>query len=552
MNENIPYDTAKIGSEVNNGQRKNPPPERLQLEALLQFEKLVSEISSVYANLPPTEVDKTIEYGLQRIGKFLGADRCNLALFSEQQRSVHILHSWSDSGIDPLPNFLIESNDSLFPWAVSRLKRGKIVQCSRPEELPAEAKVDKETLNRLGTKSTLTVPIAIGGPVIGFLAVDTVRTHRAWPEELIQRLRLLGEIFANAVVRKQKELEIQNAFQEIKKLKDQLEADCTYLREEIDFEHNAHNMIGQSDPLRHVFLKIEQIAPTDITVLILGETGTGKELVARALHSASHRKERPMVKVNCAALPANLIENELFGHEKGAFTNAQARQVGRFELADGNTLFLDEIGELPLEAQSKLLRVLQEGEFERLGSSRTIKVDVRIIAATNRNLEEEVKRGRFRQDLWYRLNVFPITVPPLRQRKEDIPLLVNGLVNKFSRKLGKTITRIPIDVMNILQGYHWPGNVRELENIIERAAVNTQGVSLELMDTLTPASPPVTVKTFHTTLEETERNHIVQVLEETNWRISGPNGAALILGLNQSTLRYRMRKLGIQIKKSIH
>ena len=253
-----------------------------------------------------------------------------------------------------------------------------------------------------------------------------------------------------------------------------------------------------------------------------------------------------MVKVNCAALPANLIESELFGHEKGAFTSAQARHVGRFELADGGTIFLDEIGELPLESQAKLLRVLQESEFERVGSSKTIKVDVRIIAATNRNLEEEVKKGRFRQDLWYRLNVFPITMPPLRERKEDIPLLVNWFVNKIGRKMGKTITRIPSNTMKVLQDYHWPGNVRELENVIERAAINTPGPSLQLLDNFDTSQGAGVTTAPVSTLEEAERNHIVQVLEETKWRVEGPKGAALILGLNPSTLHFRMRKLGIQ------
>lgn len=249
-------------------------------------------------------------------------------------------------------------------------------------------------------------------------------------------------------------------------------------------------------------------------------------------------------------LPSSLVESELFGHEKGAFTSAQTRHVGRFELADGNTLFLDEIGELPLESQAKLLRVLQEGEFERLGSSQTIKVDVRIIAATNRILPEEVKKGRFRQDLWYRLNVYPITLPPLRERREDIPLLAKWLVNKFNRKMGRAINRIPAKVMNSLQAYHWPGNIRELENVIERAVINTQGPTLQLLDNLDPPLAGNMIKSPIATLEEVERQHIVQALEETKWRINGPKGAALLLGINPSTLRSRMRKLGIQVHKS--
>jgi chemotaxis protein methyltransferase CheR len=289
---------------------------------------------------------------------------------------------------------------------------------------------------------------------------------------------------------------------------------------------------------------VEQIASSDTTVLVLGETGTGKELVARAIHGLSPRKDRTLVKVNCAALPSNLIESELFGHEKGAFTGAHTRQLGRFEVANRATLFLDEIGELPLELQPKLLRVIQDGEFERLGSSVTIKVDVRVIAATNRNLEEEVHRGRFREDLWYRLNIFPITVPPLRERMEDIALLVDFFVDKISRRLGKSIESIPTSVMNTLQDYQWPGNIRELENVLERAVINSSGPKLRLVDEL--KKPRKDLPTTQKTMEEVERNHIVRVLEQTNWKVSGPNGAAEILGLNRSTLRARMRKLNIK------
>jgi chemotaxis protein methyltransferase CheR len=293
-----------------------------------------------------------------------------------------------------------------------------------------------------------------------------------------------------------------------------------------------------------VLYKVEQIAPSDTTVLVLGETGTGKELVARAIHGSSPRKERALVKVNCATLPSNLIESELFGHEKGAFTGAHVRQLGRFEIANGATLFLDEIGELPLELQPKLLRVIQDGEFERLGSSGTIKVDVRVIAATNRNLEEEVRRGRFREDLWYRLSIFPITVPPLRERMEDLALMVDFFIDKISKRLGKSIESIPTRVMNTLQDYQWPGNVRELENVLERAVINSSGPKLHLVDELKKPHKDLTIT--QKTLEDVERDHIIRILEQTNWKVSGKNGAAEILGLNRSTLRARIRKLGIR------
>jgi transcriptional regulator with GAF, ATPase, and Fis domain len=282
------------------------------------------------------------------------------------------------------------------------------------------------------------------------------------------------------------------------------------------------------------------------TVLLLGETGTGKGVVARAIHGSSPRKDRPLITVNCATLQANLIESELFGREKGAFTGADSRQIGRFELADGGTIFLDEIGELPLELQPKLLRVLQDGEFERLGSPRTIKVDVRVIAATNRNLDDEVRSGRFRQDLFYRLNVFPILSPPLRQRKEDIPLLVNHFVAKCNKKIGKKIEAVAKATLKILQEYHWPGNVRELENVVERAVITSRGTTLQVLDRFdSPRQTEGAAGEETRTLAELEHDRILQVLRQTGWRIEGKNGAALILGLNPSTLRARMWKSGI-------
>jgi len=337
--------------------------------------------------------------------------------------------------------------------------------------------------------------------------------------------------------------ELRTALSEIKTMKDQLEAENIYFRQEIKMKHQFDHILGQSDGLKYVLYRAEQVAPTNTTVLILGETGTGKELFAAAIHNLSPRKDRPMITVNCAALPANLMESELFGREKGAFTGADTRQVGRFEVANGSTLCLDEIGELPLEAQAKLLRAIQNSEFERLGSSHTIKVDVRIVATTNRNLEEEVHKGRFRQDLYYRLNVFPITVPPLRQRKEDIPLLVQAFIERYARKLGKQITSIQKETMRMLQDYPWPGNVRELESVLERAVILCPGPVLQLADKLEISSLPLssTVRT----LEEMERNQILKTLSETRWRIEGKDGAAAILGLHPSTLRARMHKLGI-------
>ena len=336
----------------------------------------------------------------------------------------------------------------------------------------------------------------------------------------------------------------ESALSEIKKLKNQLEAEREYLQEEIKLEYNHENIIGQSDAINYVFYKVEQIAASDTTVLVLGETGTGKELVARAIHSLSLRKDHAFVKINCAALPSHLIESELFGHEKGAFTGAHSRRLGRFEVANDGSLFLDEIGELPLALQPKLLRVIQDGEFERLGSSHTLHADARIIVATNRNLEEEVGKGRFRDDLWYRLNIFPITMPPLRDRLDDIPLLVNYYVGKISKRLGKRIEKIPASVMHALQHYHWPGNVRELENVLERAVINSSGPKLRLVDEL--KKPVKGMGSNKKTLAAVEREHIMQVLEQTRWKVSGKNSAAEILGLSRSTLRARMKKLEIR------
>jgi PAS domain S-box-containing protein len=345
--------------------------------------------------------------------------------------------------------------------------------------------------------------------------------------------------------RKESEEALRAAHEEVSRLKNQLQEENIYLQEEINLQSDFGEMVGRSDALRHVLFKIDQVARTETTVLITGETGTGKELVARAIHNASARAGRPLVKVNCAALSPSLIESEFFGHEKGAFTGASARKIGRFELANGATIFLDEIGELPTELQVKLLRVIQEGEFERLGSSKTIKADVRIIAATNRTLDLEVRKGRFREDLWYRLNVFPITVPPLRQRQEDIPLLVEHFARRFSQKLGKAITSVSPAALRSLRDYTWPGNVRELANVIERAVINSHGPMLRIGEEF--VKPGVeTLAQPNKSLEELERDYIVRILHETGWRIEGQKGAARILGINPSTLRARMSKLGIQ------
>jgi len=357
--------------------------------------------------------------------------------------------------------------------------------------------------------------------------------------------KVILRIFRDISERKRAEIELERAFVEIEQLKNRLQAENIYLQNEIKVEHNFEEIIGQSERLQEVLKKVEQVAPTSSTVLIAGETGTGKELFARAIHSISERKMRPLVKVNCAALPSNLIESELFGHEKGAFTGALTAKSGRFELADGGTIFLDEIGDLPIELQSKLLRVLQEGEFERVGSSKTTKVDVRVIAATNRKLADAIDSGAFRSDLFYRLNVFPIVIPPLRDRKDDIHILANHFVNKYSAKVGKKINTILLETISALQAYHWPGNVRELENIIERAVVLCKSPILQIDELVGHSSGFLKPSGYLPSLKENERLLIHRALQECKWIIKGKHGAAARLDIPPSTLRDRIKRYGL-------
>ena len=364
------------------------------------------------------------------------------------------------------------------------------------------------------------------------------------------------EVIVSAAIRDisdrvEREQALRAALEEVERLKLRLEDENRFLREEISQTVAGGELVGESGRMRQVGVLISQVAPTDSTVLILGETGTGKQLIARAIHAQSRRTERALITVNCATLPSNLIESELFGHEKGAFTGAISQRVGRFELADGGTIFLDEIGDLPLELQPKLLRVLQEGEFERLGSTETRKVDVRVLAATNRDLERAVAAGEFRQDLYYRLQVFPINAPPLREHPGDVPLLVWYFLDRTKVSIGRPIESVPEDVMERLVRYSWPGNVRELENVIERAVILTRGTSLELEESFGPsdvgeAGRSGTTTTESARLEDIEREHILRVLEECGWRIKGKSNAAEQLGLHPSTLLHRLKKLGIE------
>jgi formate hydrogenlyase transcriptional activator len=399
--------------------------------------------------------------------------------------------------------------------------------------------LEDELFYKQGLRCALTLPLIAKGGILGTFNLSS-KTPNSYLEKEIEFLSIVADQIAVAI-------DNCKAYEEIERLQSKLDRENNYLREEIKNEYNFEEVIGRTAVLKKVLKRVEEVAGTDSTVLITGETGTGKELIARAIHQLSKRKHRALIKVNCPALPAGLIESELFGHEKGAFTGAISKKIGRFELADGGTIFLDEIGDLPQEVQSKLLRVLQEHEFERIGSSQTIKVNVRVIAATNRNLEQAVRQNSYRADLYYRLNVFPIHLPPIRDRKEDIPLLTKFFVNKHMIRMGKRIEEIDRETISRLRSYSWPGNIRELENVIERAVILSKGPSLEIEDELLPLLDlPDQEEKRPLTLEKVEREHILKILEKTRWLVDGQKGAAKILKLHPSTLRSRMQKLGIQ------
>ncbi len=403
------------------------------------------------------------------------------------------------------------------------------------KEMAKTSPCAEDLLDR-GVKSFCSIPLLSHNSTLGALNVGRRRDDGFTSDDV----ELLGQVAQQVAIAVENAL----AYKQIAQLKDKLAKEKLYLEEEIQTEYNFKEIVGESRALKRVLKEIQTVAATDSTVLILGETGSGKELVARALHNLSNRRERTFVKLNCAAIPTGLLESELFGHEKGAFTGAIATKLGRFELADRGTLFLDEVGEIPLELQVKLLRVLQEQEFERLGSTRTIRVDVRVVAATNRDLGQMVEQQKFRSDLYYRLKVFPITVPPLRERAEDIPLLVRHFVQKFALRMKKRIETVPAEAMKALRSYPWPGNVRELENFIERAVILTSGPDLFVpLAELKRAAG--TTNGSATTLEDVERDHILRTLRETNWVIGGVSGAAAKLGMKRTTLQSKMQKLGI-------
>jgi formate hydrogenlyase transcriptional activator len=465
-------------------------------------------------------------------------------------------------GIDAIEIFLVEGEEAVLkaqtglPQAVvAQLQRlpapqgftWKVIRDGKPRYC---ADVDQDpfihpSARAQGFKSYLSMPITADGVTVGTININSLQ-YNAFDDEELRLLDLVSEHIQTAINNARQAEALRQALAEVERLRDRLQAENVYLREEITTVHRCGEIIGRSQALRDVLRRVAQVAPTDATVLIQGETGTGKELIARAIHQHSRFRERPLVKVNCAALPAGLVESELFGHEKGAFTGAVTRKIGRFELADGGSIFLDEVGELPLELQTKLLRVLQEGEFERVGGVHTLKAQVRVIAATNRDLAAAVQGGSYRADLFYRLNVFPLLLPPLRERKEDIPLLVECQLDGLAKKLGKPLQALSDDSLTRIMRYPWPGNVRELQNVIERAAILARGPVVEIDEALDQRLSEPDQPTPTMTLQEVERAHILRVLENTFWVVDGPRGAARILGLHPNTLRSRLQKLGIK------
>ena len=513
-------------------------------EELLAFERMLADLSARFANVPAEKVEFEIQLAQTKLREFLGFDRCNFGEF-DQDGLLSVISSSANDEIGPLPLGPFVPH---LPWYLSQLLAGeKIVFQSLRDKLPPEAASEAEYWQSFGLHSHLSIPLRIGGRIVGVIALAAFRETRAWPEDLIARLKLVGEVFAHAIARKREHEKLVAAMAEIKVLKDRLERENAYLQRTVQIRP-LQGLTSHSPCFLSVVEEAAQVAQANSIVLLLGETGSGKEVLAQAIHDASSRKDRPMVKVNCAALPVSLIESELFGREKGAFTGALARQPGRFEIADGSTIFLDEVGELPLELQPKLLRVLQEGEFERLGGTKTIKVDARVIAATNRPLAQAVKEGKFREDLFYRLDVFPIEVPPLRERREDIPMLSWTFVKEFSNSMGKRVDEIADESMLALQEYHWPGNVRELRNVIERAMILNHSPRLCIKLGRTSLRP-VALKATAGSLDEAERTIILQAVEQCNWRIRGSNGAAALLDIKPTTLESRIKKLGLAPKR---
>jgi transcriptional regulator with GAF, ATPase, and Fis domain len=525
----------------------------------LDFEHLISHTSALLAS--PAQVEPAVGEALEWIRRFFRAEGCGVLTVSDDGQVLRVLQASCAPGPSP-PAGDIDIGRR-FPWARRTLLVERLpVVVDRTADLPPEASVDRANWADLAAPSILAVPLCLGETVTHVMALSALSGQGDWPLECASRLRILGEIVVSAVQRQhalealrvsqerldRAERRVSEALEEIKRLRGVPDRENLHARREVVSASGGKIVVGRSPAIRQALALAEQVAATSSTVLLLGMTGTGKERFASFIHLASERHGRPMVHVNCSAIPSSLIESELFGRERGAYTGAMSKQVGRFEMAQGSTLFLDEVGELPLDVQVKLLRVLQERTIERLGSPRSIPVDVRIIAATNRDLQQAVNEGRFRSDLYYRLNVFPIVVPPLRDRREDIPALVTALVDEIGAAMGKRFETVAKSSLERLQQHDWPGNVRELRNVIERAMILLPGPVLHV--DLAPSHPsgssgPRPHGAQSDLLEDVEREHILRVLRQVGWRIKGPDSASVRLGMKPSTLHSRMKKLGI-------
>jgi formate hydrogenlyase transcriptional activator len=511
------------------------PPADATLEI---FHVLIGALSDRLANVAAGEAMPVIVESQRRVVEALGLDDSILFQTLNADDELVVTSTWVRPGLSTLP--LRAPAKALFPGRLTALQAGQASWFTSLDEV--EDAAERASFRRYGIKSNIALPLRSGERLVGVLGFSAHNAERRWVPEVVSGLRIVAAGIGGALAREQHESRLQEALLEIEALRKRLASETDRVEREVKLLHVPQRLAAESAAMREALRQVEQVAPTTATVLLTGETGSGKEVFAQALHDMSPRHQRPMVRVNCGAIPAALIESELFGRERGAYTGALSRQAGRFELAEGSTIFLDEIGELPLESQVKLLRAIQEKEIERLGSGRSIKVDVRIIAATNRNLERAVEERKFREDLYYRLKVFPITVPPLRERAEDIPALVWTFIDEFAKAFGKPIESIARQDLATLQRYAWPGNVRELRNLMERAVITATGPQLRVA---LPQAAQGARRDLRA-LSAVEAEHIRAVLDSTCWRVRGAGGAADRLGLKPTTLESRMAKLGIE------
>ena len=522
-----------------------------ETEALQRLQVVISDVTAKMVCMSNASMDVRINDALEQIGKTSGADLCIFLLSNNPNTSIYeVNYEWIANAAGR-PNFSGVSIADNYPWLTRHLKKKKRVHFTNSDDFAPETPAEVELFERTGIQTMVWEPFEAADGRCGYLGLASVNRGQRWPNGTFGQLGLCGNIIGDAIAHQREHFALEQAFNEIESLKEKLVIENETLRQEVDVLFSDDELIGNSHVFRIAVHQAEQVAPTDSTVLLLGETGTGKGLLARRVHERSGRSQSPLITVNCAALPESLIESELFGHERGAFTGATTRKLGRFELAHGGTIFLDEVGDLPIQLQAKLLRVLQDQEFERLGSSTTKTVDVRVIAATNRNLDRLIEQGHFRADLYYRLGVFPIRAPALRERRGDIPLLVWFFISELQHRLGKEIDEISIRAMDVLTAYEWPGNVRELKNIVERAMILSPESVLQLGDWF-PGHRAFTNNSLQAhersgeTIEEVERAHIQKVLMACDWKIRGEGGAAEHLGLKRTTLQSRMKKLGIE------